>query len=156
MLGAFETEWVLSQRVALVRVEGELVAFATLIETAVDEEVLIDLMRHRESAPRMAMEFLFLKLCLMLKDEGHRWFGLGMAPLSGLAESDAAPAWQKIGRAVYEHGLRSYNFKGLRTFKSGFRPEWRPRYLAVGAGANPALVLLDATRLINFSKREKS
>lgn len=155
-LGAFERDWVLGQRIALLYVNEEIAAFATLLETAAGEEVMVDLMRHRESAPRMAMEFLFLKLCVLLKEEGRLWFGLGMAPLSGLGESEAAPAWQKIGRAVYEHGLRSYNFKGLRTFKSGFRPEWRPRYLAVGPGANPALVLLDATRLINFSKREKS
>jgi phosphatidylglycerol lysyltransferase len=42
----------------------------------------------------------------------------------------------------------------LRGFKSKLQPEWRPRYLAVAGGANPALVLLDATRLIGRGRRE--
>ena len=29
------------------------------------------------------------------------------------------------------------------------KPVWRPRYLAVARGAAPALVLIDATRLIS-------
>ena len=90
------------------------------------------------------MEFLFLRICEMLKAEGWHWFDLGMAPLSGFSESEAAPAWHRVGRAIYEQGVRSYNFKGLRGFKSKLQPDWRPRYLAVGGGASPALVLLDA------------
>ena len=102
------------------------------------------------------MEFLFLRLCEMLKAEGCRWFDLGMAPLSGLSASEAAPFWHRLGRAIYEEGVPSYNFKGLRGFKSKLQPDWRPRYLAVAGGASPALVLLDATRLIGRAPKEKA
>ena len=118
------------------------------------EETAIDLMRHVEAIPNVGMEFLFLRICEMLKAEGWHWFDLGMAPLSGFSESEAAPAWHRVGRAIYEQGVFSYNFKGLRGFKSKLQPEWRPRYLAIAGGANPALVLLDATRLIARSARD--
>ncbi len=152
-LGAFDRDYVAAQRAAVLRSGDEIVAFATLMSTRVGEEVAIDLMRHTDGIPNVAMEFLFLRLCELLKAEGCRWFDLGMAPLSGLADSDAAPFWHRLGRAIYEEGVPSYNFKGLRSFKNKLQPEWRPRYLAVRASASPALVLLDATRLIGRGPR---
>ena len=153
-LGAFDRAYVASQRVAVMRMSDEIVAFATLMAGSGREETAIDLMRHVEAIPNVGMEFLFLRICEMLKDEGWHWFDLGMAPLSGFSESEAAPAWHRVGRAIYEQGVFSYNFKGLRGFKSKLQPEWRPRYLAIAGGANPALVLLDATRLIDRSARD--
>ena len=61
---------------------------------------------------------------------------------------EAAPVWDRLGRTVFEHGERFYNFKGLRAFKTKFHPHWRPRYLAVSGGGNPVLALMDATFLI--------
>jgi phosphatidylglycerol lysyltransferase len=153
-LGAFEPGYVTAQRCALLRQGGEPVAFATLMSTEANVETAIDLMRHVEAIPNVAMEFLFLRLCEILKAEGCRWFDLGMAPLSGLSASEAAPFWHRLGRAIYEEGVPSYNFKGLRGFKSKLQPDWRPRYLATAGGASPALVLLDATRLIGRPPKE--
>lgn len=153
-LGAFEASYVCQQPVAVMRAGEEIVAFATLMTTSVGEEVAIDLMRHMDGMPNIAMEFLFLRLCEILKQRGVRWFDLGMAPLSGFAESEAAPLWHRLGRAIYEEGVPSYNFKGLRSFKNKLQPEWRARYLAVAGGAAPALVLIDATRLIGRRPKE--
>lgn len=154
-LGAFEPGYVGAQRNAVLTQGGEIVAFATLMSTKVGEETAIDLMRHVEAIPNAAMEFLFLRLCEILKAEGCRWFDLGMAPLSGMATSAAAPLWHRLGGAIYEEGVPSYNFKGLRGFKSKLQPDWRPRYLAISGAASPALVLFDATRLIGRAPREK-
>ncbi len=154
-LGAFEPGYVAAQRNAVLRLDGEIIAFATLMSTSVGEETAIDLMRHVDTIPNVAMEFLFLRLCEILKAEGCRWFDLGMAPLSGMSTREAAPFWHRLGGAIYEEGVPSYNFKGLRGFKSKLQPEWRPRYLATTGGASPALVLYDATRLIGRAPKEK-
>ncbi len=45
----------------------------------------------------------------------------------------------------------SDNFEGLRAFKSKFKPEWRPKYLAYPGGMALPQILLDATRLISSS-----
>jgi phosphatidylglycerol lysyltransferase len=97
------------------------------------------------------MEFLFVRLIEHFRDAGYEWFSLGMAPLSGFSASPAAPAWHRIGSAVFEHGERFYNFRGLRAFKAKYQPVWRPRYLAVSD--SPALALADATLLISGGLR---
>lgn len=153
-LGAFRPGYVRQLRVAVLRRDGQAMAFATLLETATGEEVAIDLMRHAGDCPAIGMEFLFLRLIELLQAEGVQWLDLGMAPLSGLSASAAAPTWHRIGRTLFEHGNRYYNFKGLRGFKEKFQPAWRPRYLAVHGGLNPAIVLIDVARLIGGGLKE--
>lgn len=148
-LGACSPGWLAAGRVAVVRRAGEIVAFVSLMETAQGQEAAIDLMRHVDDVPTKCMEFLFLRMCEELKAEGVAWLDLAMAPLSGLTPRAGAPAWQKLAHALYEHGTRTYSFTGLRRFKEGLKPEWRPRYLAAPPGAAPARALLAANRLIN-------
>lgn len=148
-LGAFDRAYVVSQRAAIIRSAGRIVAFATVMTTGRKEAVTVDLMRFEPGVSAGAMEFLFVSLMLHLRDQGYRWFDLGMAPLAGLSESPAAPIWHRMGRAVFEHGERFYNFHGLRAFKAKFQPEWDPRYMAVSGGMSPALALADVTVLIS-------
>lgn len=147
-LGAFERDYVLSQPAAILRLEGKIIAFANLLRTGSNAQCAIDLMRFLPDAPSGTMVFLFAKTMIAMRDEGVQSFLLGMAPLSGMTGRAAAPVWDMIGGTVYEHGERFYNFKGLRAFKAKFRPNWEPRYLAIGAGATPMMALMDATLLI--------
>jgi phosphatidylglycerol lysyltransferase len=146
-LGAFREDYVAAQPVAILRHREQIVAFATILTTATGHEASVDLMRF-DQAPGGSMEFLFLKLILDFQQKGYTWFNLGMAPLSGLSDSPAAPIWHRVGRTVFEHAERFYNFRGLRAFKAKFHPQWRPRYLAVSGRANPVWVLADVTLLI--------
>src|SRR6185436_4026 len=93
------------------------------------QEVSVDLMRFRPSAPSGVMDGLFAWLFAWAKQEGYQWFNLGMAPLSGLEVSSVSPLWAKVGRFVYGHGESFYNFQGLRAYKEKFDPVWEPRYL---------------------------
>ncbi|MCX8999857.1 bifunctional lysylphosphatidylglycerol flippase/synthetase MprF [Rhizobiaceae bacterium BDR2-2] len=147
-LGAFDEAYVMSQPVAVVRLEGRIVAFATLMVTDTKAEATVDLMRFAPDAPKGAMDFLFVSMIEHLREAGYRQFNLGMAPLSGMARREAAPVWDRVGGTLFEHGERFYNFKGLRAFKSKFQPRWEPRYLAVSNGAGAALALMDVTFLI--------
>lgn len=147
-LGAFEDAYVLAQPVAVVRLEGRIVAFATLMVTDTRAEATVDLMRFAPEAPKGTMDFLFASILEYLRAEGYRQFNLGMAPLSGMARREAAPVWDRLGGTLFEHGERFYNFKGLRAFKSKFHPRWEPRYLAVSNGTGAALALMDVTFLI--------
>ncbi|WP_277955668.1 bifunctional lysylphosphatidylglycerol flippase/synthetase MprF [Shinella zoogloeoides] len=147
-LGAFEESYVLSQPVAVVRLDERIVAFATLMVTDTKAEATVDLMRFSPDAPKGTMDFLFVGILDYLRAEGYRQFNLGMAPLSGMARREAAPVWDRVGGALFEHGERFYNFKGLRAFKSKFHPRWEPRYLAVSNGTGAALALMDVTFLI--------
>jgi phosphatidylglycerol lysyltransferase len=148
-LGAFTPDYLLAQPVAVLRHEGRIVAFANLLTTETREEASIDLMRFHKDAPKVAMEFLFTSLCLHFKAQDYHWFVLGMAPLSGLSTSPAAPLWHRVGRTLFERGERFYNFRGLRAFKAKFSPHWQPRYFAVPGGLEPAIALADVAALIS-------
>jgi phosphatidylglycerol lysyltransferase len=151
-LGAFRDDYVLSQPVGILRKEGRIVAFATLAVTDTKQEGTVDLMRFAPDAPKGSMDFLFVRIMEHLRDAGFKEFNLGMAPLSGMAQREAAPAWDRIGSVIFEHGERFYNFKGLKAFKSKFHPRWEPRYLAV-SGIGPAVAMMDATLLIGGGLR---
>jgi phosphatidylglycerol lysyltransferase len=105
-------------------------------------------MRYDHFAPKDVMDALFVHIILWAKEQGYRWFALGMAPLSGLADSPAAPLWNRLASFLYEHGEAVYNFQGLRAFKEKFNPVWEPRYLAYPGGFRLPLVLADVSALV--------
>ena len=68
-----------------------------------------------------------------------------------MAEHPLAPSWHRVGRLVFAHGESFYNFRGLRSFKEKFAPEWEPRYLVSAGGLAPLLVITDVAALISGS-----
>ncbi|MFP5077548.1 bifunctional lysylphosphatidylglycerol flippase/synthetase MprF [Rhizobium sp. YIM 134829] len=147
-LGFFSTDYLLRQPVAILRVEDRIVAFANVLITETKAEGSVDLMRFLPDAPKGSMDVLFVSLMEHLRDQGFKRFNLGMAPLAGLSERRTSPVWDRVGRTVFEHGERYYNFKGLKAFKSKFHPRWEPRYMAAGSGLTPVIAMMDATLLI--------
>lgn len=133
---------------AVVRHGGRAVGFANMWYGADKEEATVDLMRYAPDAPKGVMDALFVRLMLRAKSEGYRWFNLGMAPLSGLADHPLGPTWNRIGAFLFRYGDNFYNFEGLRTYKSKFHPTWEPRYLACPGGWVLPQILLDITALI--------
>jgi phosphatidylglycerol lysyltransferase len=105
-------------------------------------------MRHRPDAPQGIMDLLFIGLMQHAKAEGYRWFNLGMAPLSGLSQHRLASLWARFGTFFFRHADRLYKFEGLRLFKSKFKPEWRPKYLAYPGVLQLPQVLIDVVALI--------
>ncbi|SEL70695.1 phosphatidylglycerol lysyltransferase [Pseudoxanthomonas sp. GM95] len=148
-VGAFDDAYVARNPVAVARREGKILAFASLLTSDLKQEASIDLMRHVEDMPNGTMDFLFAKLMLHFAQAGYARFGLGMAPLSGMAGHALAPRWHRIGRLLYSHGEHFYNFRGLRAFKEKFDPQWEARYLAAPGGVTPLLVLGDVAALIS-------
>jgi phosphatidylglycerol lysyltransferase len=147
-VGRFEEEYVGRMPVAVVRREGRIIAFASLLVTDVGEEASLDLMRYAADAPPTTMDFLVTKIILHFQALGYRRFGLGVSPMAGMAERSGAPAWQQFARLVFEHGDRFYNFRGLCSFKDKFTPVWEARFLAAPRSLATAFILADVTALI--------
>jgi phosphatidylglycerol lysyltransferase len=148
-LGKFDNDYLNRFPLALIHEQGNLSAFANVLTTKAKQESTIDLMRHSNDASQVTMEFLFIELMLNLKEEGYTTFSLGMAPLSGLEDRKGARKWDKFGSLIYKNGADFYNFDGLRTFKNKFKPEWKPKYLAIKQGKNPYLTMIDIAALIS-------
>jgi phosphatidylglycerol lysyltransferase len=147
-LGFFDEEYLARFPVAVVERDGQIVAFANLWPGPCREELSVDLMRFHRSAPKNVMEALFVHLMKWGKDEGYRWFALGMAPMSGFESSPVAPLWARVGAFLYDHGQAVYNFQGLRLYKDKFNPEWDSRYLAYPGGLRLPRILADVSALV--------
>ncbi|MDB5989427.1 MAG: putative rane protein [Herbaspirillum sp.] len=149
-LGSFKEPYILQQPVAVVRKGKSIVAFATLMAPDVLRiEAAIDLMRQQPEAPAGTMDFLFTNMMLYCQAQGYQRFGLGMAPMSGMEQHQLASRWHRFGRMMFQHGERFYNFRGLRSFKDKFDPEWEARYLIAEGGLAPIFTFSDVTALIN-------
>jgi phosphatidylglycerol lysyltransferase len=149
-LGYFDGEYLKQFPAGIVRKNGKIVAFLNLWLGAGKEELSLDMMRYNPEAPEGVMDFLFLKVMLWGKQEGYRWFNLGMVPLSGLEKRPLAPLWTRLGTFIYHHGENFYNFQGLRQYKEKFDPVWKLKYLALPGGLSLPWILTD---LVTLSSR---
>lgn len=152
-LGTFDPGYVKACPVAIIRIEGRIVAFANILEAGQHGDAFIDLMRHIPDTHRGMMDLLFVRIMEHMKARGFRTLNLGMAPLAGLADHHYAPLWNRLGREVFEFGERFYNFRGVQAFKSKFDPVWQPRYLVVSGRGLPLASIFDVTMLIGGGLR---
>jgi phosphatidylglycerol lysyltransferase len=148
-LGRFEEGYVRRFPVAVVRIQGRIVAFANLWLGTARKTMSMDLMRYDpETAPAGVMEYLLIELMLWGQAQGYRAFTLGMAPLAGLEHRELAPLWSRAGALLFQHGEHFYNFQGLRAYKEKFDPVWEPRYLASPGGLALPRILANVAGLI--------
>lgn len=148
-LGSYSEPYLRRSPLAVVRVAERVVAFANLMpDYGRHTELTIDLMRSHPDAPYGTMDFLFLELIQHAQRQGYRWFNLGMAPLSGVGDSRYARAGEKVARLAFEYGNRFYNYKGLRSFKEKFHPQWRSAYLAYPLLTPLPPLLIDTAALV--------
>jgi phosphatidylglycerol lysyltransferase len=146
-LGSFKADYMRLTPVAVVRLDGEIMAFANLWPTQDKALLTLDLMRYDPASPPSIMEYLFLQLIAYSREQGYGHFSLGMAPLAGLEAKPLSRAWYKIASVIYQFGGDFYNFEGLRAYKEKFKPDWQPRYFAVPgqeAALMPALLAVVA------------
>ncbi|MBE0604109.1 MAG: bifunctional lysylphosphatidylglycerol flippase/synthetase MprF, partial [Deltaproteobacteria bacterium] len=148
-LGYFHPDYLSRCPLALVRLDGRIVAFTNLLQGGGKEELSSDLMRYLPVAPSGVMDFLFAELMSWGRAEGYRFFNLGMAPLSGLPQHALAPLWGRAGSLLFRHGEHFYNFQGVRDFKDKFDPVWEPRYLAAPGRVALPLVLANVATLLS-------
>jgi phosphatidylglycerol lysyltransferase len=129
-MGGFSPRYVAEFPTAVVRVDGRIVAFATIWTTADRSSFSMDLMRYADAAPKNVMDFLFVELLQWGRAHGYVAFEFGSAPLAGLEDRPLAPILSRVGRLLFERGEELYNFQGVRRYKDKYDPVWQPRYIA--------------------------
>lgn len=147
-LGFFDEAYLKRFPCAVVKHDGEPIAFANMWLGSEKEEFSVDLMRYRPDGTRGLIDYLFVELILWGQSQGYQWFNLGMAPLSGIESRQLSPLWNKLASLLFKHGDHFYGFEGLREYKDKFDPVWTPKYLAARGGLALPRILADVTALI--------
>lgn len=151
-LGKFTKEYLLTFPIGVIKKDNRILAFGNILETVNKEEISLDLMRYRNEAIHGTMDYFFICVIKYGKEKGFKKFNLGMAPLAGIKDNTAS-FWNKIECSIFSHGEHFYNFKGLRSFKDKFNPQWDPRYIAYSGPFNLPGILKDVTLLISGGVR---
>lgn len=147
-VGRFDPAYLGRFDIAVIRRAGRIVAFANLLATCAGRFVTVDLLRYLpEEAPGI-MEEMVHDLIAHYRARGAEQLSLGTAPLAGLSERSVARSWNRFGRLIYRHGAAFDSFEALRAFKQQFRPDWRPRYLALPPNVSPLTAMRDSALLI--------
>jgi phosphatidylglycerol lysyltransferase len=148
-LGRFDRDYLQRSPLAVVRQQGQVVAFASLMPAyGSRRQLAVDLMRSLPTAPKGSMDFMFARLIEYARDQGYEYFDMGVAPLSNVGRSPYARIPEKAARLAFEHGNRFYSYKGLRSYKSKYDPQWHGVYLAYRPRSPLPALLLDMAALI--------
>jgi phosphatidylglycerol lysyltransferase len=143
LMGYFSPEYLRSCRVAVMKQDSVVTAYANFIPVFQERAASIDHMRSRPGVPGISMHYLLLCLTLHLHDKKITSFNLGLAPLSKLDEN-AENISEKILAGIKRLAGRYYSFEGLEQFKGKFVPAWESRYI-VYQGTPARLVPLAAS-----------
>lgn len=128
-LGFFSEEYLQLSDIAVVKSKADdIIAFATIMPTYNKAEGTIDLMRYKQDAPSGVMDFLFISIFNVMKEDGISYFNMGMAPLSNVGTSRKSFIQERIAFLVYKFGTSFYSFQGLRAYKNKYASSWVPRY----------------------------
>ncbi|HKP75115.1 MAG TPA: bifunctional lysylphosphatidylglycerol flippase/synthetase MprF, partial [Longimicrobiaceae bacterium] len=114
--GRFDPEALSTFPHVIARVDGKVVAFATVWPGAPGTELAVDLARHSREAPPNVLELLLVELIRWGREQGYRELNLGMAPLEE-APGAGAPSWNRLGALVFRHGEHFPGIHRLRRFK---------------------------------------
>ena len=134
-LGRFDRGYLAQCPLGVVRDRtGRLLAFVNQVSGVRPGVATVDLMRHRRATPNGVMDYLFGELMLLLHQQGHRSFSLGLAPLSGVGTGTGVSLEERVFHQVYEHWPAHFSFRGLRSYKAKFEPVWEERFLAYENG----------------------
>jgi phosphatidylglycerol lysyltransferase len=148
-LGFFDEKYLKNFPAGIIQKEGRIVAFTNILAAAEKNELSIDLMRYYPDLSNGLMEYMFARLMLWGKEQGYKYFNLGMAPFSGFDTHEFAPLWNRIGALIFRYGEHFYNLKGLRQYKEKFNPKWEPKYLASPGGLFIPRILANISSLIS-------
>lgn len=148
-IGFFDESYLNKAPIAIVKdADNQLKAFATIMNMYDNHETFsVDLMRFKKDADRGLMDFIFINLIELGKENGYKYFNMGVAPLSNVGTSKYAFLGEKVALYIYEYGQFLYSFKGLRTYKEKYAHQWNPKFIAYSKKVSLPLTMLQAALL---------
>jgi phosphatidylglycerol lysyltransferase len=144
--GRFCEEYLRQFPLAVARQAGKIVGFGVVMLGGTGVELGLDFMRQGPGREGV-LEFLLEEAMRWGQGQGYRWFNLGLTPVAGPEDGDAA-MFTRIGPSMYRHGEHFGDLAAARRFKDAFGPVWADRYLAAPGGLAMARIAHDLSAMI--------
>jgi phosphatidylglycerol lysyltransferase len=108
--------------------QGHMLGFVNVVTSYRPGEVTVDLMRRGFAAPNGLMDYLFVKLIEEAQNRGFERVNLGMAPMAGFQDGEAAGRIERAIHGFFQNHDAGFRFRGLKEWKGKFATGWEPRY----------------------------
>ncbi len=148
LAGAFDPGFLARSGLAILNVDGRAAAFASfLLGGAAHTEAAIDLMRWRRGTTAADRDLLLGRLAEHLRGRGVVHLILGTAPPLNTDSGPLAPTWEKVAPALFGRRAGDHDIGQVRERLDRFRPDWRPRHIALPGDLHLAGILSDCAAL---------
>lgn len=154
-VGFLDRDYIEMDKIAVVRnSEGELKGFATIMPMYDGETLSVDLMRFKKIELNGIMDYMFANIFEYAKENGFKYFNLGLAPLADVGRTKHAFLREKIAYQIFVYGNFVYSFKGLKKFKEKYATRWEDRYIAYKKGSSVIITVIQLMLVLTKEKDE--
>lgn len=129
-VGSFKEDYIQKAPIFIIKKDSEILAFASMNPIKNTKNLSIDLMRHKNNVFSGIMDMMFISIINWAKENGYKYFDLGLSPLSNVGNSIFASKKEKAAKLAYKYANKLYGFQGLRKFKNKYNPEWNSIFIA--------------------------
>lgn len=148
-VGFFDKDYLNMDKIAIVKnSEGEIKGFANIMPMYDGETISIDLMRFKKIELNGIMDYMFANIFEYGKENGYKYFNLGLAPLADVGRTRHAFLREKIAYQIFTYGNFIYSFKGLKRFKDKYATHWEERYVAYKKGSSVIITIIQLMLLL--------
>ena len=152
-LGFFDRDYLNTGDIGLVKnPDGKIIAFANLCPIYYKNWATVDLMRYDDNIDGL-MDYLLINIFSYLKENGVKYFDLGMAPLYNVGVMRHSFLQEKIVYMIFKLGDHFYSFEGLKTYKDKYASFWEEKYLSYSRGSS--LIFSALTLFYTINKKVK-
>lgn len=154
-IGFLDKDYIEMDKLAIVRDKGDNIkGFATIMPMYDNKTLSVDLMRFKKIELNGLMDYMFANIFEYCKENGYRYFNLGLVPLAEVGNNRYAFFVEKVAYQMFLHGNYFYSFSGLKKFKNKYANNWESRYIAYKKGTSIILTIIQLNNIINKERKE--
>ena len=136
----FDVSADIADKYIIVKKDNFISAYAYLLLSNNKYEAFVSNIRYGTDCPQDIFKFILFNAVIWAKDNGYRWFNMGLTPDDKIIIDDDFT--KKIKIFVFAEHFK-YDMKLLKEFKAKFNPVWKNKYVAFYTGKQTIHFLKD-------------
>jgi len=149
--GKYDENYMKDMDFGVLKKDGKVCAFSAFAASRSRYEISSGVVRYADCGPD-AFAYLVFKNVMLAKENGFKWFDLGLAYFP--SEDSDDEVIKRFAKMFMFAEHFDYNLSRLREFKNKFCPVWHDKYVAVHPDKYIVMFLKNFTALISPEKEE--